>query len=213
MYQQSVDKPCCIETALAALRNHIQQQARPVHLLGHGLSGALGLLYARLFPQHIRSLTLLSVGTNPAVGWHAHYYALRKFLPCSREMILVQMANMLLGYPEVAKATSLATLLERVLDTELAPHSLANHSGFSPGGIEPPLLVCHGDHDAIVDPNACRQWQQWFKPGDRLWACPQGRHFFHYEHPECCSQVILDFWRQSSSSELPDPSNLKPQHA
>ena len=205
-YEQSADEPCCIETALALLHQHTQQYSQPIHLLGHGLSGALGLLYARMYPRYIKSLTLLSVGANPAVGWHAHYYALRKFLPCSREMILMQMASMLFGPQGVVKAASLASLLEKVLDTELAPHSLANHSGFCPGGIESPLLVCHGDYDAIVDPNAHCQWQQWLKPGDRLWNCPQGRHFFHHDHPKCCSQVILDFWQQISSSPAPLPA-------
>lgn len=202
-YEQSADGPCCIETALALLHQQVQQYLSPVHLVGHGLSGALGLLYTRLYPRNVRSLTLLSVGCNPAVNWHAHYYALRKFLPCSREAILVQMANMLWGVQGIVKATSLANLLRQVLDTELAPHSLADHSGFAPGGVEPPLLVCHGDYDVIVDPNAHRQWRQWLKPSDRLWSCPQGRHFFHYDHPKCCSQIILDFWQQTSSSLTP----------
>ncbi|MEL6385580.1 MAG: alpha/beta hydrolase [Cyanobacteria bacterium J06626_18] len=117
---------------------------------------------------------------------------------------------MLLGSQCVVKAVSLANLLKRVLDTELAPHSLAEHGGFSPGGVKSPLLVCHGDYDAIVDSRAHREWHQYLKPGDRLWSCPQGRHFFHYDYPGPCSQVILDFWKQTSSlpsarSGLPMP--------
>lgn len=209
MYQQSADTPCCMEAALASLHAHIQHYSEPVHLLGHGLSGALGLLYARLFAGRICSLTLFSVGANPAVSWQAHYYALRKFLPCSRETILMQMARMLVGPQDVTKAVGFAALLKQVLDTELAPDSLADHSGFSPGGIEPPLLICHGSYDAIVDPKAHQDWRQWIKPGDRLWSCPQGRHFFHYDHPECCSRVILEFWQQTSSFRLSDTSHLK----
>lgn len=205
-YTHSEDQPCCIETALISLHEHIQQYAQPIHLLGHGLSGALGLLYARLYPSRVKSLTLLSVGANPAVSWHAHYYALRKFLPCSRETLLVQMALMLLGTQDIAKATSLAALLKHVLDTELTPHSLADYSGFSPGGIEPPLLVCRGSFDAIIDPQAHQQWRQWLKPSDRLWSCPEGRHFFHYEYPQYCSQVILGFWQQ-----LLDVTTRQPQ--
>ena len=205
-YEQSADAPCCIEAALAQLHQHTQQYSQPIHLLGHGLSGALALLYARLHPGYIKSLTLLSVGANPAVSWHAHYYALRKLLPCSREIILVQMASVLFGPQCVVKAASLAHLLEKVLDTELAPHSLAKHSGFCPGGIEAPLLVCHGDYDAIVDPNAHQQWQPWLKPGDRLWSCPEGRHFFHHDYPTCCSKVILNFWQQTASLPSPLPA-------
>lgn len=207
-YEQSLDDPCCIETALMSLHQHIQQYPQPLHLLGHGLSGAVGLLYTRMYPEKVKSLTLLSVGVNPSVGWHAHYYALRKFLPCSREIILLQMANMLLGPQCVIKAASLANLLKQVLDTELAPHSLAEYGGFSPGGVKPPLLVCHGDYDAIVDSRAHHEWHKYLKPGDRLWSCPQGRHFFHYDYPEYCSQAILDFWKQTSS--LPSAKSALP---
>ncbi|NES87174.1 MAG: alpha/beta hydrolase, partial [Moorea sp. SIO2B7] len=176
-YHQTVDEPCCIQTALSLLDEYLQQP-QPLHLIGHGLSGALGLVYTRLHPTRVRSLTLLSVGANPAVGWHAHYYALRKFLPCDRQMILMQMAKILFGCQNSAKIAGFAKLLKKVLDSELVPHSLAEHCNFAPGGIEVPLLVCNGADDGIVDLNAHSLWQTWLNPGDRLWTCPEGRHFF-----------------------------------
>jgi len=198
-YDQTADEPCCLQTALDLLNEYGQSNSQPTHLIGHGLSGTVGLLYARLYPERVKSLTLLSVGANPAIGWHAHYYALRNRLPCNRRMILVQMANMLFGTQRPTQIAGLAHLLEKVLDGELAPHSLADYQGVAPGGVAVPLLVCHGAHDAIVDPHAHSQWQPWLKPGDRLWTCPEGRHFFHYTHAPQTSTVIFDFWRHTSS--------------
>ncbi|NMF86287.1 alpha/beta hydrolase [Nodosilinea sp. P-1105] len=210
-YYQTPDEPCCIETALGLLHQYMRLQGRPMHLLGHGLSGALGLLYARLHPHWVTSLTLLSVGGNPAVGWHAHYYALRDLLPCDRKAILMQMARMLFGPQVLGQTLAQAKLLAQVLDTELTPHSIGHHNQFSPGGVIPPLLVCRGEHDTIVDPNAQAQWQPWLKPGDSLWSCPEGRHFFHYDHPQPVSQIILEFWQGVSSASSDRPLiELKP---
>ncbi|MDB9527627.1 alpha/beta hydrolase [Oscillatoria sp. CS-180] len=201
-YCQTADEPCCMETALSLLHEYMQQHSQPIHLVGHGLSGALGLVYARLYPTRVKSLTLLSVGVNPTVGWQAHYYALRNLLPCDRYVILLQMVGMLFGPHSVAKANGLVKLLEKVLDTELSPHSLADCDGFSQGGIHSPLLICHGAHDAVVDPKAHSRWQQWLQPGDRLWTCPQGRHFFHDTHAKKVSPIVLDFWHQAASPQV-----------
>jgi len=40
-----------------------------------------------------------------------------------------------------------------------------------------PLMVCGSKDDIIVEPDAAG-WQPHLKEGDRLWECPQGRHFF-----------------------------------
>lgn len=204
-YHQSADEPCSIQAALTLLDDYLQSQSQPVHLIGHGLSGALGLLYTRLYAHRVKSLTLLSVGAHPAVSWHAHYYVLRNRLPCDRSMILMQMANMLFYCQSRAKLVGLAQLLEKVLDSELAPHSLVEHQPFSPGGVEVPLLVCRGAHDVIVDPHAHAQWQSFLKPGDRLWTCPEGRHFFHHTHGSQTSDVIFNFWHQMSSRPAQTP--------
>ena len=114
----------------------------------------------RIDNRKVDFLTLLSVGSDPAVGWHSHYYALRKLLPCRREVLLAQMARMLFGPQNTARIMGLAKLLANVLDSEFTPNSLMGHSGFSPGGIEAPLLICCRGYDTIVDPNTHGKWQQ-----------------------------------------------------
>jgi len=58
-----------------------------------------------------------------------------------------------------------------------------------------PLLICGGQEDPIVDPVQLHSWYPWFKPGDRLWLCPNGRHFFYATHPTATAAEILDFWQ------------------
>jgi len=38
--------------------------------------------------------------------------------------------------------------------------------------------------DIFVNSTNCG-WQAWLKEGDRLWSCPQGRHFFTTFIPAC----------------------------
>ncbi|NEQ34631.1 MAG: alpha/beta hydrolase [Leptolyngbya sp. SIO4C5] len=194
-YDQTEDEPCCLTTATTLLHDYVKQCDRPLHLMGHGISGLVGLLYARQYPHRVKSLTLISVGANPAISWHSHYYALRQLLPCSRSVVLGQIARLLFGAQTHKQAIALTRILTRDLDCSLAPHSLASNSVLVPGGIEPALLVCHGSHDVIIDPNMQSRWQAWLKPGDRLWSCPEGRHFFHHEYPQQTAAVMADFWQ------------------
>lgn len=209
-YAQTSDEPCCIEAALLSLHDYIQQQSNPVHLLGHSLSGVIGLLYARRYPSRIKSLTLLSVGANPAASWHAHYYALREQLLCNRNIVLTQMARLLFAPKSYTGTKSLSRRLVQVLDNELALHSLAHRNALSPGGIVPPLLICYGAEDMIVAPNAQVQWNQWIKPDDLVWKCPQGRHFFHYDYPQQSSRVIVNFLQQVAEKARASVVELAP---
>jgi pimeloyl-ACP methyl ester carboxylesterase len=204
-YVQTVDEPCCTETVLALLHETITAQNQPLHLLGHGINGALALLYARRYPQQVRSLTLLSVAGHPGVTWHSHYYAMRALLPCDRQMLLLQVARMLLGPICPAALKALGKLLESDLDGGFAPHSLANTTPMAGGPITTPLLVCFGQQDIIIDPYNRRQWSSQFTAHEsalkhghqskpRFWECPEGHHFFHFEAPGRVAAQIWDYW-------------------
>ncbi|NJL85158.1 MAG: alpha/beta hydrolase [Leptolyngbyaceae cyanobacterium SM1_1_3] len=199
-YLQTEDEPCCLDVAVTLLHDYLKHCDRPVHLLGHGISGVIGLLYARSHPNRVKSLTLLSVGANPAVTWHAHYYGLRQLLPCSRTVILGQMARLMFGPQSSGVTTALVNALEQELDRGFAPHSLVYQTAIAPGGIEAPLLICQGAHDVIVDANQQGQWQHWLKPSDCLWQCPESKHFFHYDYPQRVAETISSYWRSSSSA-------------
>lgn len=197
-YIQTVDEPCCLDVVINLLYDYLQEHFastnQGIHLIGHGLSGIVGWLYAQRYPDHVKSLTLLSVGVNPAVNWHAHYYALRQLLPCSREIVLAQMVRMLFGSRSYDITRLLIQMLERDLDTGLALHSLVNCQAIKSAQIQPPLLVCRGAADAVVDPP--EHWQRWLKSGDRIWTCPDGYHFFHFDQPRLVETTILNYWQQ-----------------
>ncbi|MEO1591736.1 MAG: alpha/beta hydrolase [Cyanobacteria bacterium J06632_22] len=197
-YRQTADEPCCLETPVSLLQDYLKAYDRPVHLLGHGLSGVVGLAYVQRFPQRVKSLTLLSVNATPAVNWHAQYYALRQLLPCSRDIVVAQMARLLFGPRSYDLTRVLVELLKQDLDTGLALHSLASHNTFDPAGIEPPLLVCYGGQDDILNRPMHECWQPYLKSSDALWQCSSGRHFFHFEQPKAVAQAIQHYWRQLS---------------
>ena len=195
-YIQTADEPCCLDTAIDLLHGYLQKHCPQtgVHLVGHGLSGVVSWLYAQRYPEHVRSLTLLSVNANPAVNWQAHYYALRQLLPCSREVVLAQMVRMLFGACSYDITRILLQMLEQDLDMGLALHSLAGAQTLDSAQVEPPLLVCRGAQDAVVD--AAERWQPWLKASDRIWTCPDGHHFFHYDQPRRVETILLDHWQQ-----------------
>ena len=195
-YSQTLDEPCCLDTAITLLHDYLKQCDRPVHLLGHSVSGLIGLLYSRQYPQRVKSLTLLSVGAYPTVNWQAHYYVLRQLLSCSRQIILTQMTQLLFGQQSRSMTQRLIHLLEHDLDTGFSIHSLANRTCLPPGGVDNPLMICSGAKDLIIAPHGHEQWLPHLKSTDRFWSCPDGNHFFHYFYPQLVSRAILEFWHE-----------------
>ncbi|MGC1305579.1 MAG: alpha/beta hydrolase [Phormidesmis sp.] len=215
-YCQTVDEPCCIDAIVKALHEYLESRITlektsgsnglKVHLIGHGVSGVIGLLYARRYPQQVASLTLLSVAAQPAVNWQAHYYALRHLLPCSREMVLAQMARLLFGQQPVRLTKALSQLLAKDLDSNLTLHSLARNTKIPSGSPNIPLLVCNGEFDVITNAQDEKFWHDWTGtsaskrlrqrdiPSCRQWTCPTGNHFFHFQHAATVASVITDHW-------------------
>lgn len=194
----------------AALERRSGNPDYKVHLLGHGVSGVIALLYARQYPARVASLSLLSVSATPAVNWQAHYYALRQLLPCSRAMILAQMSRNLFGDQPARFYKALAVLLQKDLDSNLTLHSLTHHTAIPSGSTEVPLLVCNGEHDSIVCSQKQVLWHEEMKTGDRLWHCPEGSHFFHFHHDEITANVIAEHIAKVNSSAAARLTDCKP---
>lgn len=208
-YCQTLDEASSLDTAVVLLHDYLKHRAAPLHLIGHSTSGLLGLLYARLYPKRVKSLTLLSVGVHPAVDWQAHYYVQRQLLFCSREMLLTQMVYNLFGCQSSTTTKVLAMILAQDLDNSLSPHDLLKRVSIPSGNVSIPLMICGSESDIIVDPTMMQGWQKWLEQGDRLWNHATGGHFFHYFHPAIVGEQILDFW---SCTALPTQrsGSLKP---
>ncbi|MEO0539472.1 MAG: alpha/beta hydrolase [Cyanobacteria bacterium P01_A01_bin.105] len=210
-YHQTADEPCCLETPVTLLHDYLKSCSAPVHLLGHGLSGIVGLMYARRFPQRVKSLTLLSVNATPALNWQAHYYALRQLLPCSRDIVLAQMVKLLFGPQGYDLTKVLVEVLKQDLDTGLSLHSLMSRSNVPSGPIDPPLLVCYGSYDNVLAQPLHERWQPYLKSTDRLWQCVGGRHFFHFDQPKALTQAIRHHWQQQDHGTVTVPVSV-PAH-
>lgn len=201
-YSQTLDEASSIGAAVNLLQAYLQTCDRPVHLIGHGLSGVVGLLAARQFPERVRSLSLLSVSAHPAMTWQAHYYVQRQLLPCSQRQILAQTVRGLFGKRLPASVDRLVTALERDLTESPSLHSLFRIGTLPQGGVEMPLLVCGSQTDSIVHLPALESWSAWFKPHDRLWVCEAGGHFFHYFYASQVGQELLSFWQIPANQDL-----------
>lgn len=219
-YCQSVDEPCCVDSIVAALHEYVSDRAQlearsgnpnyRVHLLGHGVSGVVALLYARQHPEKVASLMLLSVDAMPAVNWQAHYYAMRKLLPCSREAILTQMVRTLFDAQPIKFSQALVQLLAKDLDSNLTFHSVAHNARIPAGGTEVPLLVCNGERDSILGNQGQTQWRNVMKENDRLWHCLEGKHFFHFHYAQATANVIAQHINTARSQFQKQVPNLEP---
>ena len=194
-YTQGQDESNSIEIAVDSLHDYLQTLSAPIHLVGHGIAGLVGLLYARLHPGNVASLSLLSVGAQPAIDWQAHYYARLNLLPCSRSFVLSQMVRELFGRQQKSACKLLESLLQNDLDSSPSPHSMWKIAQIPAGGCPVPLFVSGSVDDTVVTIDGIRDWQPWFKPGDRLWECHGGRYFFHRFYPEDLTTELTAFWR------------------
>ena len=199
-YCLSQDEASSLDVAVLLLHDYLKSCKQPVHLLGHSTGGLLGLLYARRYPETVKSLTLLAVGVRATVDWQAHYYVHRQLL--SRQKILTAMVYNLFGYQDERTVESIANLLERDLDCSLSPHSLFQRLGMPLGGVPVPLMVCGSKNDIVVEPDNLQGLQPHLKEGDRLWTCLEGKHFFHFFQPQSVGEQILNFWKFLRQSDF-----------
>lgn len=212
-YHQSLDEPCCWESAIALLDNYLQARSEPVPLLGHGIGGVLALRYAERYPQRVRSLVLLSLGSQPRVTWHWHYSALRHCLPCQRSMILGQMVRFLFGPQSYAMTQALVKVLAAELDSGFSctPGLVADASDELKTPISVPIWLGLGQQDLLLSPLPQKSQVPWLKSQDELWTCPDGRHYFHYEYPQQVAQQITQFWQGAATAKSHHAQHLSAQ--
>jgi pimeloyl-ACP methyl ester carboxylesterase len=195
-YCQGLDEGSSLQNAVQLLHDYLEQtDRRPIHLMGHGIGGVIGLLYARCHPENVRSLTLLSVAEQPAMTWQTHYYVQRHLMSCSRHLVLAFMVRSLFGSQPPYDVKNLVRALDRDLAEAPCLHSLFSIVDLPKGGISAPLMVCGSQTDSVVHSPALLEWRNWMQPTDRLWECPAGRHFFHYFHPKQVAEHVLRFWQ------------------
>jgi pimeloyl-ACP methyl ester carboxylesterase len=199
-YQQTPDESNSLEVALVLLHDYLKHHERPIHLIGHSTGGLMGLLYARRYPQRVKSLTLLSVGVDPAMSWQSQYYAQRRRLRCDQQTVLRQIAHSLLGCTSKDTTAAMIKRLKEDLYQSLSPHSLLRSISLPPMPVDLPLLVCGSVDDTIIATQQFREWLPYLhRSVSRLWLCPGGRHFFHYFYAQLVGEQMVRFWQDLPS--------------
>lgn len=195
-YIQYFDESACIDTAVELLHSHLKNQESTVNLIGHGIGGTIALIYARKYPQFIRSLTLLSVSTQPAKTWHVNYYEQRQINACSQKEALLKTLYNIFGDNFPCHGNSPHHLIgkfHKELENIPLTHSLFKMEQLPTGGVTIPLMICGSEIDNILSYSEINDWEKWLKPEDNLWKYPQGGHFFHCFYPKILSMQILRF--------------------
>lgn len=195
-YLQLLDDSACIDTAVTLLHSYLVTKKLPVHLIGHGIGGTISLIFARKYPQFVKSLTLLSVAAQPAKTWHVNYYQQRQIYTVNKAEALLNTLHHVFRDKFPCYLHNLVDNFYRDLDNLPLMHSLFEIERLPLGGVSMPLMVCGGQIDMILTYPDLYEWKKYLKPEDILWKCPQGGHFFHYFYPEIVSQKISNFWRE-----------------
>ena len=198
--QDNFDESGCIETAIDLLYDFfLKSEVHQVHLIGHGISGVVALLFAQRYPWRISSLTLLAVAPQPAITWHAHYYTQRNlFVNLSRQQILLNIARSLFGSHRIPDPLHpLIIALNQDLDASPCMHSLFKIVHLPKEEVSVPLMVCGSNTDPIVSINTINNWKAYLKSQDVIWVSDDGYHFFHYFYPELVGKTIKTFWQDN----------------
>jgi pimeloyl-ACP methyl ester carboxylesterase len=195
-YSQTLDEGSSIEGAVKLLDEYISKSADAVHLIGHGVSGVIALVYARRYPSKVASLTLLSVAVRPGINWHSYYYDRLWSSPQQRDLILKSVSSDLFPDTSARHVCDLVDRLERDLVESPSSHSLFQSSILPSGGVEMPLMVCASQADPVIKLAASYGWTNYLKPGDKIWHSSTGGHFFQHMHSEVVSYHIQNFWQE-----------------
>lgn len=194
-YRHGKDEGGSIEEAVDLLDEFLSDCSYPVHLAGHGAGGAIALIFARRYPQKVRSLTLLAVASQPANTWHVHYYLQRQVLTMSREQVLASSVRYLFGEQPHNTTKKLMAVLDRDLEQTPLLHSLFKLTELPKGGVSMPMMICGSKNDPIVNSPVLKDWLKILKTQDYLWECANGYHFFHYFYPQQVGGQMLNFWQ------------------
>ena len=184
----------CVDTVHGLLRQTIDNSSRPVHLVGHGISGTIAYLYAQKYPNNISSVSVLSVDTHSTNQWTSHYQSMRSQLPCSRFHILSHLSSLLVNGNSEQIRSVVTRLLARCLDNDFVYGSIVKSQvieNINKSNV--PILVIHGEKDFVVDEQSWDRWRHYLKPGDCYQKIANGRHFFPFTEWSQTSNMIESF--------------------
>ena len=210
-FEHDLDESCDIDIVHGLLRQTIDNSSGPIHLVGHGISGTIGYLYAQKHPKDISSVSVLSVDTHSANQWTSHYQSMRSQLPCSRFHILSHLSRLLVNSQTEQVGRVMIKLLAKCLDNDFVYGSIVKSQTITNiKKAEVPVLVINGEKDFVVDEQSHERWKNYLKSGDCYQKVADGRHFFPFTQWSQTAKMIESFVKM-----LPDqhqnhiPENYK----
>ncbi|MDJ0620226.1 MAG: alpha/beta hydrolase [Calothrix sp. MO_192.B10] len=204
-YIQSLDESACMDTAIELLHSYLKTKESPVNLIGHSIGGTIALVFARKYPQLVKSLSLLAVAAQPARTWHVNYYQQRQIYTLNQGEALSNTLHHIFRDKFPCNQSKLMDKFYQDLENLPLMHSLFQIEQLPTGGVSMPLMICSGQIDMILGYPELHEWEKYLKPEDIVWKCPQGGHFFHYFYPEIVSKQISNFLQYSQGEMSKSP--------
>ena len=195
-FEHDLDESCDVEVVHSLMRQTIENSSNPVHLVGHGVSGTIAYLYAQKYPNHISSVSVLSVDTCSTNQWTSHYQSMRSQLPCSRFHILAHLSRLLVDSQSEQVGQVMIKLLAKCLDNDFVYGSIVKSQSITNiKKAEVPVLVINGEKDFVVDEQSHDRWKNNLKSGDCYQKIADGRHFFPFTQWRQTAKMIESFVR------------------
>ncbi|MEZ4766851.1 MAG: alpha/beta fold hydrolase [Caldilineales bacterium] len=192
---------------VAALMRRIE--ARPAHVVGLSLGGAVAQQLALDAPEMVRSLVLVNTAARfMSAGWRKRLMGIRRFASTylgGMQAVADDVSRQL--FPRLEQAALRSEAVQRLTanDPRAYRDSLMAIARFNAEDRLPaitcPTLVISGDRDYAV-PMASKQRLAEQIPGSRLVVIPQSGHATPADQPEAFNQALLSFLREVESGRL-----------
>lgn len=183
---------------VAALLRRIE--ARPAHVVGLSLGGAVAQQLTLDAPELVRSLVLVNTAARfMSAGWRKRLMGVRRFAATylgGMQAVAEDVAQQL--FPRLEQAALRSEAVQRLTandprayrDSLLAVARFNAEEGLAAIGC--PTLVVSGDHDYVV-PTAAKKRLAEQIPHSRLVVIPHSGHATPMDQPEAFNELVLEF--------------------
>ncbi|WP_157068426.1 alpha/beta hydrolase [Alicyclobacillus sendaiensis] len=192
-WHRDVDWGSLINDVICHLRNLHQP---PYHVVGHGFGGTMALRLAKLMPDWVSTLTILSPHASHGTQMGTEFIEVVKEIETTHSLrpMWDTLAPLLVRNPTAAYLERIQQMTDSVnpdIYVRMLKLSYQTSSMKDFVGIEPPTLIIQGEHDplTVVDLSVLVV----NVPKTKLWTCPDAANLVHVEQPKAVAREIVKF--------------------